>query len=304
MQNNARLPDCFQALGGVSAEGGALLCGMAFLGLSRAALVAFTVQLTGYIALSTLIQSRWYSRRAGREAKKWRCQPAVPPHAPDSGSAGRWSLPALELASPPKRPASAKQQPPRHPRHAQWATLNLLVSACFAGAVAEATQRGRALTLECGREGCALSVLNGLVLSLALQSVLEMYWHWLMHTGICYRLLHRHHHFYKAPQVWDDLCIHPAEAFGYYCILYCPALLIPRLHVASFLLYMAVCGLLGVLDHSGVSVKLFGYDSRVHDEHHRLGFGAGVHINLAFPFTLLDRLHGTYVGPTDAVIAD
>ena len=32
--------------------------------------------------------------------------------------------------------------------------------------------------------------------------------------------LHRHHHFYKSPQPFDDLCIHPLEAFGYYVILY------------------------------------------------------------------------------------
>lgn len=265
------------------------------MGLSRAFALAFAAQLGGYVALSTAIQSRWYWRR-GKAPAKWRSQPAVPPHSPDAGTTWRWSLPALELASAPARPRSAAQ-PARHPRHSLWASTNLVVSACCAGFVAEATVRGHALTLECGPHGCVWTVLRGLVLALSLQSVVEHFWHMLMHTGVMYACLHRHHHYYKAPQVWDDLCIHPLEAFGYYCILYGVAFAVPQLHVASFLLYMAICGLLGVLDHSGVAVSLPGYSARTHDEHHRIGYGAGVHVNLSFPFPLIDRLLDSYIAP-------
>ncbi len=119
-----------------------------------------------------------------------------------------------------------------------------------------------------------------------------------MHAPWLYSVLHRYHHNYKSPQPFDDLFIHPVEAFGYYCILFSPAVLVPNLNVLSFLAYMAVCGVFGVLDHSGVVVQLGPlYDTRAHDVHHAKGFGAGTYVNLAFPFTFMDRLHGTFRAP-------
>ena len=73
-----------------------------------------------------------------------------------------------------------------------------------------------------------------------------------------------------------------------------------RLHVIAFLAYMAFCGLLGVLDHSGVDVRLLGYRSAAHDAHHSAGHGAGVFVNLAFPFAWPDMLCGTYLPPEQA----
>ena len=79
--------------------------------------------------------------------------------------------------------------------------------------------------------------------------------------------------------------------------------LVPRLHVAAFLMYMALCGLLGVADHSGISLRLLGYASDAHDAHHSAGHGAGVYVNLAFPFVWTDVLCGTYLPPSDACSA-
>ena len=112
-----------------------------------------------------------------------------------------------------------------------------------------------------------------------------------MHLPRVYRVLHKFHHHYKSPQPWDDLFIHPAESFGYCAILYSPAFCVPSLPVASFLLYMSIMGVCGVLDHCGVKMSwpLGTYDTKFHDVHHE-AFNA----NYAFPFPTMDRLHGTY----------
>jgi len=234
----------------------------------------FSGQLAGYVALSTCLERVFYRQRG---AAPWRCQPATPPRF--------GGLPLLDLLRGHRRSG-------RHPCHAAFATLNLVVSALFAGATAEAALRG-ASTLTW--EG---SVPASLLAALAWQSVLEYWWHCVMHTRLCYARLHRLHHFYKSPQPFDDLFIHPLEAAGYYAILYSPALVIPRLHVLGFLLYVALLGVAGVVDHSGVRVVLAAgpltlYDSGEHDLHHSAGFGLRC-LNLGFPTTLLDKLHGTH----------
>lgn len=59
-----------------------------------------------------------------------------------------------------------------------------------------------------------------------------------------------------APQM-----IHPLEAFGYYVLLYSPPFLF-GMPVASFAVYMAVCGTCGVLDHAGIALSVPGlYDT-------------------------------------------
>ena len=61
------------------------------------------------------------------------------------------------------------------------------------------------------------------------------------------------HHYYKSPQPFDDMYIHPLEAAGYYVILYSPAFVF-RLHWIGFAVYMAIMGTCGVLDHCGIEV--------------------------------------------------
>jgi sterol desaturase/sphingolipid hydroxylase (fatty acid hydroxylase superfamily) len=68
-----------------------------------------------------------------------------------------------------------------------------------------------------------------------------------------YKRFHKYHHHNKAPEPFDDMLIHPLEAFGYYCILYSPPFLVP-MHPASFAAYMVLMGVCGILDHSGVKV--------------------------------------------------
>lgn len=84
--------------------------------------------------------------------------------------------------------------------------------------------------------------------------------------------------------------IHPLEAFLYYFILYSPAFLV-RQPLSSFLFYMVVNGLFGVLDHCGIKFDFGIYRTLDHDRHHSL-----VSVNYSFPFPVIDILHGTYYG--------
>ncbi|CAM9327612.1 unnamed protein product, partial [Hapterophycus canaliculatus] len=65
----------------------------------------------------------------------------------------------------------------------------------------------------------------GLVLSLIWHSVLEYYWHRFLHLRPVYRRLHKYHHYYKSPEPFDDLMMHPCEALGYFTFLHAPPFL-------------------------------------------------------------------------------
>ena len=72
-----------------------------------------------------------------------------------------------------------------------------------------------------------------------------------MHVPYFYKLFYEYHHYYKSPEPWDDMFIHPIEAFGYYCILYSPPFLF-QCHIYAFVVYMMIMGICGILDHSGI----------------------------------------------------
>lgn len=56
-----------------------------------------------------------------------------------------------------------------------------------------------------------LNILLDFVISVILEHILEYYWHRLMHVRWFYVHLHKFHHYYKAPQPFDDLYMHPIE---------------------------------------------------------------------------------------------
>ena len=63
----------------------------------------------------------------------------------------------------------------------------------------------------------AHNILLDLVISVILEHILEYYWHRLMHIKFFYIHFHKFHHYYKAPQPFDDLYMHPIEGM---CIVY------------------------------------------------------------------------------------
>ena len=177
--------------------------------------------------------------------------------------------------------------------------MNLIVSAVFAGVTCEAYLRGMT---KLNVSGDLLDTAFGLGKLITCQSVLEYYWHRVMHVPTVYKALHKLHHHYKCPVVWDDLFIHPVEAFGYYVILYGCGVFVGAT-TGSFLAYMALMGTCGVLHHCGIALLLtlkvpftsksrsanHLYSTNFHDLHH-----AKFNVNFAFPFPAMDVVQGTY----------
>lgn len=199
--------------------------------------VAFGFQFFGYLLLSTMLLNK---RREQDERFEG-------------------SSPLLVLFGFARKPERM------HPKQPLYATINLLVSAFFAGCVAEATVRGKSnIFWSMGKtelhhathrtdwtENVFFAFFHGwpLIKALVWQAFAEYYWHRLMHLPWFYRNFHKLHHFHKAPGPYDDLFIHPIEACGYFCILYSPAFLVGPMPLGSFLCYMTIMGILGVLDH-------------------------------------------------------
>ena len=128
-----------------------------------------------------------------------------------------------------------------------------------------------------------------ILIAILCQSILEYYWHRIMHFKYFYKLFHKYHHYYKSPEPWDDMYIHPIEALGYYCILYGPPFYL-SLHYLSFVIYMIIMGICGILDHSGIIIHIpYIYNTKDHDKHH-----SKFNVNYSFPFPFMDIIHQTY----------
>lgn len=240
------------------------------------AFVTFFAQFLGYILFSTILQWLYYYRR-GHSPSTWKVQ-----HTISSGPLPSfWSFPIIS------------QKPNRGIYHGALTCFNLCMASCFV-----------ALTTECSVKGVNRMRFDGLMTSRDVihivvefvficfyQCVVEYYWHRLMHLPIFYRNFHKYHHHYKAPEPWDDMYIHPLEACGYYSILYSPPFLFP-IHVYAFLMYMALMGTCGVLDHSGIHFNILGiYNTADHDKHHEK-----FEVNYSFPFPFMDIWHDTFDG--------
>jgi len=179
--------------------------------------------------------------------------------------------------------------------HAFFFSINLVNSALFAAGVTELTVRGHSGI--CFGDISLPSLVVEVSLAVAWQCVVEYYWHRMQHLPFFYRHMHKHHHRFKSPEPFCDMNIHPLEAIGYYCILYSPSVVM-RIHFFSFVVYMIVMGLCGVLDHSGVIVRIpHVYDTREHDLHHSC-----FDVNYSFPFPFMDMLHGTFKSPDDNLV--
>ncbi|KAI9029349.1 C-4 sterol methyl oxidase [Hyaloraphidium curvatum] len=232
-----------------------------------------------YCAFTAFLQYAFYTRPAA-SAKQWKLQPNRVENVGNE-TARRWWLPFLN--SPKAR---------RHPRLWLWGTINLVNSAAVGAFTAECILRGwsRVVLPSKSPPWTAPSWIAAQVLSHAVQGTLEYLWHRMMHSEWFFERFHIHHHYYLSPEVYDDMMIHPLEAFLYYFILYSPAFLV-RQPLSSFVAFMVINGLFGVLDHCGIDFELGLYRTRDHDAHHAL-----VNVNFSFPFPVLDILCGTYYG--------
>mmetsp|Transcript_38357 Transcript_38357/g.96073 ORF Transcript_38357/g.96073 Transcript_38357/m.96073 type:complete len:293 (-) Transcript_38357:143-1021(-) len=261
--------------------------------ISKPFAAGFAFILGGYLSMSCSMQYWFYARQQHR-IEDWKVQPDR------KGGSGQvansvW-IPLLSsvtinqdtlIPSPgaPPRKVRAKD-------HWLLSSINLAMASSIAGTVAHLCVRGKTrmvFTLE--DAGGVAGLIGWTGVAFAVHNVAEYYWHRLMHHRYFYSRLHKLHHFYKSPEPFDDLYIHPLEAAGYYSILYSPPFTLP-IHAIGFGLYMAVMGLCGVLDHSGVRLRVPGlYATEDHDLHH-----SKFEVNYAFPHPLMDILHGTFSG--------
>jgi sterol desaturase/sphingolipid hydroxylase (fatty acid hydroxylase superfamily) len=244
---------------------------------------AFCVIFFGYIAHSLVLQFYFYYLK-GKEVEDWKCQPK-------KGEQHLNNLWAFPLFS---------SKPNRGPYHCYVVTWNLFIASCFAAFTTEYSVKGwnsMDFSSFSSISNAFSSISSQLLLAVVYENVVEYYWHRLMHLPTFYRIFHKIHHYYKSPEPFDDMYIHPLEAFGYYCILYSPPFLF-SIHYYTFFAYMMIMGICGVLDHSGVKIEIpFLYNTIDHDNHHKL-----FEVNYCFPFPFMDILHGTYEGTYNGVI--
>lgn len=242
--------------------------------ISREALQCSSIIFGGYLLQSSLIQLLYYYIR-GNDYLHWKTQ------TKKTKSINKFYFHPM-----------ISSKPDRGPFHRILTTTNLIVATIFALIVSEVSVRQlNKMQFEHWESYGLISIFVDLCIAVTLENVMEYYWHRVMHLPYFYKRFHKMHHFYKAPEPWDDMYIHPVEAFGYYCILYSPPFIF-QCHYFAFFGYMIIMGLCGVLDHCGVRLSVPNiYNTEDHDAHHEL-----FEVNYAFPFPYMDLLHGTYQG--------
>ena len=127
---------------------------------------------------------------------------------------------------------------------------------------------------------------------LFLNSTFFFVYHRLAHTKYIYKYIHRHHHAFQSPELYDSLIGHPLD---HTCSGICQVLpmFMYRMHLLSFLVYSSLLSLMGIYDHSGIKFDFPFYSTVEHHIHHKYpnkNYGAG------FPILVWDRLLGTYQG--------
>jgi sterol desaturase/sphingolipid hydroxylase (fatty acid hydroxylase superfamily) len=123
--------------------------------------------------------------------------------------------------------------------------------------------------------------------SLFINSICYYYYHRLVHTKYLYKYIHSYHHAYLSPEPFDSLVGHPID-HTFSAILQILPMFIYKMHIVSFLTYSSILSTMGIYDHCGVKIKIFGYKSLDHHIHHKYP---------AKNFTTwaaIDKFHGTY----------
>ena len=149
--------------------------------VSHVAVVAFLAQYFGYVILSTVIERVVF--RDPRRRARFKVQAKNAPVGPVATARdGTWGFPLYQLVTG-RRNANANL----HPYHLAFASINLALSSAFAGAVGECVFRG---TSPLSETLTPASFCVGLARAVAMQCVLEYYWHRLMHMRWFYKTLH------------------------------------------------------------------------------------------------------------------
>jgi lathosterol oxidase len=121
-----------------------------------------------------------------------------------------------------------------------------------------------------------------------------VYWaHRWLHTGLGFRLLHRHHHQWRVTTSWTSMAFHPVDSFLQALPYHVFGFLVP-LHGVVYLLMVSGVAVWSVLIHDRVALVTWPIinGARHHALHHRHS-----RYNYGQYLTLWDRLMGTWQDP-------
>ena len=121
---------------------------------------------------------------------------------------------------------------------------------------------------------------------------LTLYWaHRMFHLKPLHVRFHRAHHRYVTPTPYTAAAAHPVEFFFYQGLALLPLLVLP-VHVVGVVGVLVYHNLIGLLDHSGVRMRVvlpWQAPPQFHDDHHRY-----YHVNFGQALSFWDRIFGTW----------
>ena len=183
--------------------------------ISTYSIVAFFIIFFGYIIQSTVLLFYYYYIK-GNNKNEWKIQKDV------------------------KHIGTKKA-----PYHTLITTFNLIMASTFSMITAELTLNGYTnIKFTSLHEYGTYYIIQDIMIAILYQSIIEYYWHRIMHLSFFYKCMHKYHHHYKAPGVFDDLYIHPLESFGLVLLLLMILLLslILSLLLKLLLVIISSCG--------------------------------------------------------------
>ena len=196
--------------------------------LSNSSIISFFTIFLGHTFASSFLQYYFYYYN-GKYAHSWKIQNKGIKNL--SAKSRNWWFPILF------------QKKDRAINHEMFATINLVIASLFAAIVSECSvYELNNMSFKSIHSYGSLKVVYDIMIAIVFQSIAEYYWHRMMHLPFFYKYFHKYHHFYKSPEPWDDMYIHPVEAIGYYLILYLPPFLF-TCHIYAFLIYMIIMGI-------------------------------------------------------------
>jgi sterol desaturase/sphingolipid hydroxylase (fatty acid hydroxylase superfamily) len=196
--------------------------------ISNNGICAFLITYVGYTILSNLLHYIYFYNNSITSLNKWKIQP----NKIDNIGTFHFSLFGFSI----KKNSAA-------PFHSLIGFINLFNVCLMALILTELTINDKTLMKfnEINQFGI-INIVKYFFIAFIYENIVEYYWHRAMHLPVCYKNFHKYHHYYKYPEPFDDMYIHPIEAIGYYSILLSPPFLF-NIHIYSFLIYMVVMGL-------------------------------------------------------------
>jgi Delta7-sterol 5-desaturase len=181
---------------------------------------------------------------------------------------------------------------PRLSRHAFFlGSANIIMGSVVGGTFAWYVGHGgwSLLYFDVSRYGLVYLPISALLHFFAIDAGLY-YSHRAFHGKRLFRLVHRWHHRYTAPNIFTTTAVHPLEFLTFQACLMVPAFVIPS-HVSVYVLVILYTYFIGMVDHCGVKIRWklpLHADNRFHDDHH-----VYFHCNYGHHTALFDRFHGT-----------